>query len=92
MEILDVVISKGEDYKTEFKARLSEKKEILETICAFSNSDGGIILVGVSDKGEILVVDIGRSTIEELINDIKFSIEPITIPHIELIEIEGKKS
>jgi predicted HTH transcriptional regulator len=49
MEILDV-ISKGEDYKTEFKARLSEKKEILETICAFSNSDGGIILVGAAIK------------------------------------------
>jgi ATP-dependent DNA helicase RecG len=90
MGILDV-ISKGEDYSTEFKARLSEKREILETICAFSNSNGGTILIGVSDNGEILGVDIGRSTIEELINDIKFSIEPTIIPHVELVEIEGKK-
>jgi ATP-dependent DNA helicase RecG len=70
---------------------LSEKREILETICAFSNSNGGTILIGVNDNGEILGVDVGRNTIEELINDVKFSIEPTIIPHIELIEINGKK-
>ncbi|PNV77638.1 MAG: hypothetical protein C0200_05120 [Thermoproteota archaeon] len=90
MNILEL-IARGEDQNTEFKRSLSEKREILETVCAFSNSNGGIILVGVDDDGSITGVDVGKSTVEELINDVKFSIEPAVIPQVEIVEVHGKK-
>ncbi len=90
MNILEL-IARGEDQNTEFKRSLSEKREILETVCAFSNSNGGIILVGVDDDGSITGVDVGKSTVEELINDVKFSIEPAVIPQVEIVEVRGKK-
>ncbi|MEK6867585.1 MAG: RNA-binding domain-containing protein, partial [Nanoarchaeota archaeon] len=45
----DFLLSKGEDYKTEFKENLSG---IDKDIVAFANTDGGIILVGVTDTGK----------------------------------------
>ncbi len=47
---LKKLISKGESETLEFKESLQLKDEIGETISAFSNSNGGIILIGVSDK------------------------------------------
>ncbi|HEX5762371.1 MAG TPA: RNA-binding domain-containing protein [Solirubrobacterales bacterium] len=45
-----------ESEHTEFKSGIS-RKQLQETAVAFSNADGGVILVGVADDGEIL----GRS-------------------------------
>ena len=47
---IDSLLSKGEDYKTEFKENLSG---IEKDIVAFSNTNGGIILIGVSDDKKI---------------------------------------
>ena len=45
------LIKGGETETVEFKA--SFDKEILETSVAFANTKSGIILTGVSDKGEV---------------------------------------
>ena len=63
-EILEI-IKNGEDEKTEFKStirinihtgEIDRKIEhaIVKTIASFLNSKGGILLIGVSDTGEIL--------------------------------------
>lgn len=70
------LIAHGEDQNLEFKASLRLREEIGETISAFANVDGGIILVGVSDKSEILGVDIGKKTIEDLANWVKENTDP----------------
>ena len=44
---LNEIISSGESETTEFKKSLSEWKEIIETISAFSNTKGGTILIGL---------------------------------------------
>ena len=64
-ETLESLISGGESEKTEFKSTLRWHihakridKEIehaaLKTITAFLNSDGGTLLLGVNDEGEVL--------------------------------------
>ena len=51
---LKEIIERGESQDLEFKESLRLKEEIGETVSAFSNSDGGTILVGVSDSSSEL--------------------------------------
>ena len=51
---LKKIIEKGETQKVEFKrAAFDFPKDAFETICAFLNTDGGILLLGVTDDCEI---------------------------------------
>lgn len=52
------LIEKGEDSETQFKERFDSIDSLAAEICAFSNSNGGNILVGVSDDGEIIGLSI----------------------------------
>ena len=66
------LIREGESKTLEFKSTLRKsiekkeipdkviEKEVLKTIVGFMNSSGGILLVGVNDKGEILGLDNDR--------------------------------
>lgn len=53
-----------ESKQVEFKAQWND--EYLKTICAFANSEGGIIYIGVDDKGN----PIGITNIDKLLEDI----------------------
>ncbi|MCD6274451.1 MAG: putative DNA binding domain-containing protein [Candidatus Aenigmarchaeota archaeon] len=88
--ILDL-IKKGESETLEFKETLKLDNEIGKTISAFSNTRGGIILIGVSDSGEIIGVTIGKNTIEELANYIKRNTDTKVYPSIKVEEAENKK-
>jgi len=46
------IIEKGESETVEFKENFD--KEAIETVGAIANTKGGMILVGVSDKGKII--------------------------------------
>jgi predicted HTH transcriptional regulator len=47
----------------EFKERFN--KENIETAVAFSNSSGGIILIGGSGRGEVKGASVGKETLKE---------------------------
>ena len=70
------IIKKGESEIIEFKPSLSDIKDIIIAISAFSNTKGGTILIGVSDDGKIQGVSIGKNTIESLANKIKQHTDP----------------
>ena len=56
-ELLEI-IGKGECHTTEFKKSTTDiTKDVYESICAFSNRDGGHIFLGVKDNGEILGIE-----------------------------------
>ena len=48
-----MIITKPENQDTEFKQNWQD--EYLKWICAFANTKGGTIYIGVHDKGEVLV-------------------------------------
>ena len=55
---LSAVLSKGENRTVEFKKSIKEiTKDVYETVCSFSNRDGGDIFLGVADDGTVLGVD-----------------------------------
>jgi DNA-binding NarL/FixJ family response regulator len=70
------LIDQGESHHIEFKSSLqydvrngrgnnSLRKNVLKTIVAFLNSEGGTLLIGVEDNGNILGLDNDLSTFSE---------------------------
>jgi len=55
MEAIELIelISRGEDSRTQFKQNITNAKSLAGDIVAFSNSKGGIIIVGVNDQGTV---------------------------------------
>ena len=82
------LIRQGESDTTEFKE--SFVKEAIETAVAFSNTKGGTILIGFSDKGKVTGIQIGKETLQDLANQISQSTEPRIIPEIVQSTVEGK--
>ena len=89
------LIQSGESQSVEFKtATNAVPKSVFETVCAFSNRDGGNILLGVKDDGAI--VGIERTCIGQMIKDFvtainnenKMSPALYLIP--EVIELDGR--
>ncbi len=55
------LISEGEHLKQDFKFEITDSRKIARTLSAFANTEGGRILIGVKDNGNIS----GISTDEE---------------------------
>ncbi|TRZ87810.1 MAG: DeoR family transcriptional regulator [Methanosarcinales archaeon] len=85
------LLKEGESETVEFKPSLSQMDKITESISAFSNTKGGTVVIGVSDKGEVLGVDIGKNTIESLANQIKQNTDPMAYPSIRVEESDKKQ-
>ncbi len=84
------LIEIGESETVEFKKSTGEWKEMVETISAFANTKGGVILVGVDKKKEICGVSIGKGTIEDLTNKILNNTEPKIYPEIGIQSLDKK--
>ena len=84
------LIRKGECETIEFKKSLAESREIGETVCAFLNKRGGVILIGVDDDGNVVGVRVRHGTLENLSNFIRETIRPKPIFSIEVYAVENK--
>jgi predicted HTH transcriptional regulator len=47
------LIKAGEHQQLDFKFEISDSRKIAKTLVAFSNTDGGTLLIGVKDNGKI---------------------------------------
>jgi len=90
-ERLRSLIQGGESDKIEFKESLSLSEPIGQTISSFSNAQGGIIIIGLNDSGEIKGVDVGENTLEKLANRIKHHTDPKIYPSISTENIDGNE-
>ena len=90
MEIADLKqrITHGENTTTEFKENFDQ--EAIETAAAFANSNGGIILIGVSDTGEIQGITIGKETLRNWSNRIAQATEPRVTVDVESVDVVEK--
>ena len=88
MPSIKELIEIGENQTIEFKA--SFQKEVISSVVAFANAKGGKVLIGISDKGEILGIEIKKETLKDWINQIKLNTQPTILVDIEEIEIDNK--
>jgi len=92
---LRMLISQGEGYNIEFKRSLT--REISKEMCAFANGNGGKILLGVDDNGEITGISLTNS-LRSRIQDIARHLDPPldifidSIDNVAVLDVsEGKE-
>ena len=83
------LIKDGENQHVEFKSNFNV--DVLESLVAFANTEGGTVYIGISDKGKITGVNLNYESIQHWVNEIKSKTEPALLADANLIEIEGKK-
>ena len=67
------ILTEPEGPNLEFKERVPKPKNIAQLISAFSNSDGGMILLGVGEKGAVF----GVQNLDEAMNRISLALDLI---------------
>ncbi|EJL6904616.1 RNA-binding domain-containing protein [Vibrio cholerae] len=76
-EELLAIIANGEDSRHQFKQNITRAESLVPELAAFSNSKGGLLLIGVTDEGGILgltIEDMGR--INQLVSNAAKDVKP----------------
>jgi ATP-dependent DNA helicase RecG len=64
---LQELIRSGENERLEFKKSTGQRTDAAKTVCAMLNGVGGFVLIGISDRGEI----IGQHVYANTLNDVE---------------------
>jgi predicted HTH transcriptional regulator len=95
METLELIerIENGEDSYTQFKEQAIKAKDLAKEFVAFANAEGGIVIFGVADDGEIK--GLGTDKIEEVGqlvgNTANENVKPPIHPLVQNMTISDKK-
>ena len=81
-------IAQGEGQRVEFKRSLAELERGVQTVAALANTEGGHLLFGVRDDGEIVGITIGRTTRERVVNMVRDNTDPVVYPSVEYVRVQ----
>ena len=87
---LSALIAAGEGETLEFKRSVAELDQVVETVAAFANTRGGIVLIGVGPNGGVLGVDLGQVTGERIAGRITGNTDPTVYPSIEYATVTDR--
>ena len=88
IKLVKSLIEQGENASIEFKREDIRPDGLAKELTAFSNSGGGIILIGVEDDGKISGIS-KRLDIEEwAANVARNNIIPAILPELHIVNIE----
>jgi predicted HTH transcriptional regulator len=85
------LINLGEDSRTQLKRQFNGVDAVASEIAAMLNSEGGKIIVGVSDQGEIAGVECLRELNQWISNACSQKIEPPASVITELLRVDEKR-
>lgn len=86
---VEILATQGESPSLEYKASTAQLKAAFETICGYLNGNGGVVLIGVKNNGQILGQDVTDNTLQEIAREVK-KIEPPAQGQIEIQIIPTK--
>lgn len=72
---IKLIISQRESHTLEFKKSTGQLKAAFETLCAFLNGQGGTVLIGINDNGDIIGQQVTDNTRQEIAREFN-KIEP----------------
>ena len=79
MNLYDVIemIGLGEGWNIEFKEILPKPSKLAQTIVAFANHQGGTILIGVSDRGDIVGFEPSKQDYDNILRAAREAVNPL---------------
>jgi ATP-dependent DNA helicase RecG len=87
---IKMILGGGEAYNAEFKVAVPSKlKELVEEVCAFANSAGGYLLIGIDNRSVVVGVKIDNSKRSAIQNAIR-EISPALYTELYSVEVDGK--
>jgi ATP-dependent DNA helicase RecG len=100
-DAIDIFLDTREWQTFDCKRAAIKPSKILETVCAFTNSDGGIITLGMEDPEKaprhkrLIGVNEGLDNVSEIINALskEFSppLQPATVEEIDIVNQDGDR-
>ncbi|MDI6738390.1 MAG: ATP-binding protein [Nanoarchaeota archaeon] len=93
MDILQIkeIIAKGETQEVELKESFHSHQEVSKILCGMANSFGGILFIGVNDKGQILRIQGSLDKLQQEISAANQVISPAPLISIEVHTIDNKR-
>jgi ATP-dependent DNA helicase RecG len=85
---LAAIVRSGESEKVEFKKTTGQRSDGAKTVCAMLNGQGGFVLFGVTDAGEVRGQQVSPSTLEDLVHELR-RIEPQPLLNPERVPLEN---
>jgi len=82
-------IAAGEGKTLEFKRGLPGDAKLARTLAAFANTRGGLLLIGVGDRGERVGAPHPRATLAEVRRVAAEALEPPLAPQVGVVALEG---
>jgi ATP-dependent DNA helicase RecG len=77
------ILESGEGENLEFKSSFSN--ELIETLVAFANTNGGRVVIGINQNNELVGVQVNSESIQNWVNKIKHKTSPSIIPDVEIL-------
>jgi len=87
-ELRNAILS-GEGREVEFKRGLPNDQKLARSLCAFANTRGGLLFIGVGDHGELEGAPHPELTAEKIAEIAARRIDPPLKPWIECVRIDG---
>lgn len=88
------LLQQGESQEIELKKSLKQLKPAIETLCAFLNTKGGVVVIGANQYGKVVGQKVTDNTQQEIANEIA-KIEPfpdtVNIEYLALNDQENYK-
>lgn len=84
--IIDTIaawLADGVGEHTEFKEKYSSR--VIESLAAFANTAGGRVLIGVSDRGQIVGLRDADKTVESVLSACREAVSPSLSPTVEIV-------
>lgn len=80
-------LNKGEGLTVEFKERFSSR--VIETLTAFANTQGGQVLIGVTDKGHVAGLVDPNKVSESVLSACREAVSPPLSPLVDIVNLPG---
>lgn len=81
----------GEGTRLEFKRVLPRDERAARTLCAFANTRGGLLLVGITDRGRVHGVHRPESVTARLSSLAEGKVDPPLRPEIQVVQVAGPR-
>lgn len=88
LDIVKHLIAEKENGLVEFKETTGQLERGMETLCAFLNGKGGMVIFGVTDKGKIIGQEVSDKTKRDIAEAIN-RLEPVKEVEISYIPLSG---